>query len=130
MPIMNGMDACIDIQSYLHEESMADLKVFQNVPYVYALTAEVDEQVVRRIRTAGFKTVYHLLDKNTIKEILEGADIPYRMISERGETFRFKLESQFDNMLEEGNNSSEQESSVSHGSSSSARSKEELKLEV
>ena len=43
MPIMNGMDACIDIQSYLNEEKMADLKLFQNVPYVYALTAEVDE---------------------------------------------------------------------------------------
>lgn len=49
----------------------------QKVPYVYALTSEMDDDVVEKIKAAGFKKIYHMLDQTMIKEIKRNAGIKF-----------------------------------------------------
>ena len=62
MPVMNGMDACVLIKKYLDEEGESEeekkqIGVASRRPFVYALTAEIDEEVIKKIRRSGFKTI-------------------------------------------------------------------------
>ena len=75
MPIMNGMKACIEIKKYLgsddHDNKLAvpnnSTKV--QIPFVYALTSESDEEVVRQIRLAGFKAIFNAMNQEMIAQI-------------------------------------------------------------
>ena len=92
MPIMDGMQACVLIKQYLNdnedgkdEHSMKSHRIRKSskminspknkrfgsnnqpkdvlrVPFVYALTSEMDKDVIIKINAAGFKKIYHMLD--------------------------------------------------------------------
>jgi len=64
MPIMNGMKACIEIKKYLgSDDSMLTVPgSHMKIPFVYALTSESDEEVMRQIRLSGFKAIFNILN--------------------------------------------------------------------
>ena len=68
MPIMNGIEACEKIQTYLTSEVCTG-----GIPFVYALTSESDQQIINDISAAGFKAIFHNLDQAMIRQIKEDA---------------------------------------------------------
>ena len=57
---MNGIEACIQINQYLNEEEKREtvsMRSSDNTPFIYALTSEMDEEVLKRIKRAGFKQI-------------------------------------------------------------------------
>ena len=101
MPIMDGVEACLKIQDYFDKQdqqqlpapdrissqftfqrrraSVMSVALQQQAPYIYALTSECEESVIRRIRRAGFKEVFHALDQSVLKQILSNAGLPYKL---------------------------------------------------
>ena len=55
--------------------------LFKPKPIIYALTAESDETVTKRIRAAGFREIYSFLTESIIEKIFQDADLPYRPVS-------------------------------------------------
>lgn len=56
------------------EESKTQ-RVQCRVPFVYALTSEMDDDVIERIKAAGFKRIYHMLDQKMVMEVKRDAGI-------------------------------------------------------
>lgn len=74
MPVMDGIDACISINQYLNEEEkvpgsvkssnqsaqsskVSNQQMKSRIPFCYALTSEIDEAALARMRRAGFKGI-------------------------------------------------------------------------
>ena len=47
------------------------------LPLVYALTSEMDEEMIVKIRKAGFKAIYHMLDQVMLREIKMNAGLVF-----------------------------------------------------
>ena len=60
---MNGIEACAKINQYLHEEEKNESLTVRSkcIPFIYALTSEMDEEDLQKIKRAGFKKIckYH-----------------------------------------------------------------------
>ena len=72
MPIMNGIEACEIILKNLNcdEAKLNNLRIesfsvrrTRPKPFIYALTSEVEERIMVRIKAAGFKQIYNFLNQ-------------------------------------------------------------------
>lgn len=83
------------------------------IPYVYALTSEIDETIVKKMQNAGFKAIYHVLDQPTIKAIKENAGLEYHEPVGSEENYEQRSASLYEGDGELDDNDNENESSVS-----------------
>ena len=45
------------------------------IPFIYALTAEVEEHVLEAVREVGFKAIFSMLNTVSVKYIIENAGL-------------------------------------------------------
>ena len=56
----------------------AQYPAYGRKPLIYALTADIDEKAKDFMLEAGFKAIFHILDTNAIKEIMENAGLVFK----------------------------------------------------
>ena len=49
--------------------------ILQPIPFIYALTAEVEEHVLEAVREVGFKAIFSMLNTVSVKYIIENAGL-------------------------------------------------------
>ena len=84
MPYKNGIEACREIQEFFDKftsnfSPVSQMSTPRGQPFIYALTSEVEDEMIRRMRAEKFKAIYHFLDQEALKEMLENAGLEYQL---------------------------------------------------